>query len=73
MHFSGITSDSLPVPLLGVFAVWLMKIVHTMFEWKNEYIQSVLDEPGAGRIWIAFLWHCAYSCCLVSIAVALVS
>lgn len=35
----------------------------------------MLDEGdgGAGRIWVAFLWHCAYSCALVSFAVALVS
>ncbi|GBF97646.1 H(+) Cl(-) exchange transporter [Raphidocelis subcapitata] len=58
--------------LTGVFAVGLSKIVGAAFEWKNEYIQSILDAPGGGRIWIAFLWHCAYSCCLVSFAVALV-
>jgi hypothetical protein len=58
--------------LTGVFAVGLSKIVGAAFDWKNEYIQSVLDGPGTGRIWIAFLWHCAYSCCLVSFAVALV-
>jgi hypothetical protein len=59
--------------LTGVFAVALSQLVHHSFEWKNEYVQSILDEPGEGRIWIAFLWHCAYSCLLVSFAVALVS
>ncbi|KIZ04574.1 Chloride channel protein CLC-a [Monoraphidium neglectum] len=58
--------------LTGVFAVALSQLVHHSFEWKNEYVQSILDEPGEGRIWIAFLWHCAYSCLLVSFAVALV-
>ena len=59
--------------LTGIFAVGLSKVVHIMFDWKNGYIQSLLDEPGgAGRVWIAFLWHCAYSCCLVSFGVALV-
>jgi hypothetical protein len=59
--------------LTGVFAVGLSKVVHLMFDWKNGYIQSLLDEPGGGgRVWVAFLWHCAYSCCLVSFGVALV-
>lgn len=59
--------------LTGVFAVGLSTIVHHAFEWKNEYIQSLIDAPGQARVFVAFLWHCAYSCCLVSFAVALVS
>lgn len=30
------------------------------------------DDGAGARLWVAFLWHCAYSCGLVSFAVALV-
>ena len=57
----------------GIIATLLGKSVGAMFEWKNEFIQEVLDAPGEHRIWIAFLWHAAYSSILVTFAVALVS
>jgi chloride channel 7 len=59
--------------LTGVFAVALSSSVGALTEWKLHTIQSLLDEPGAHRIWMAFFWHWAYSCVLVVSAVALVS
>lgn len=59
--------------LTGVFAVALSSSVGALTEWKLHTIQSLLDEPGSHRIWIAFFWHWAYSCVLVVFAVALVS
>ena len=65
----------------GVFAVGVSKAVGAAFEWKNARVQRIIDGEGAGaggaasegaRIWLAFAWHCAYSCGLVSFAVALV-
>ncbi|KAF6253336.1 chloride channel [Scenedesmus sp. NREL 46B-D3] len=58
--------------LTGFFAVWMSKTVGTMFEWKNGFVQELLDEEGEHRVFIAYLWHAAYSCLLVSFAVALV-
>ncbi|WIA21477.1 hypothetical protein OEZ85_000682 [Tetradesmus obliquus] len=58
--------------LTGVFAVWMSSTVGTMFEWKNGFVQELLDEEGEHRVFIAYLWHAAYSCLLVSFAVALV-
>jgi chloride channel 7 len=59
--------------LTGFFAVWMSKTVGTMFEWKNGFVQELLEEEGEHRVFIAYLWHAAYSCLLVSFAVALVS
>jgi chloride channel 7 len=58
--------------ITGTFAVLLGKFVGFMMEWKNEFIQHILEGEGSHRIWIAFLWHVAYSCFLVIFAVALV-
>jgi H+/Cl- antiporter ClcA len=57
----------------GLFAVWMSTTVGTMFEWKNGFVQELLDEEGDHRVFMAYLWHAAYSCLLVSFAVALVS
>lgn len=59
--------------LTGVCAVCLSYSVGALTEWKLHTVQSILDAPGSHRIWIAFLWHWAYSCVLVVFAVALVS
>jgi hypothetical protein len=59
--------------LTGVFAVALSSSVGALTEWKLHTIQSLLDGPGSHKIWMAFLWHWAYSCVLVVFAVALVS
>lgn len=59
--------------LTGMFAVALSSSVGILFLWKNGFVQELLDEPGAHRVWMAYLWHSAYSCLLVSFAVALVS
>jgi chloride channel 7 len=58
--------------LTGMFAVWMSTTVGTMFEWKNGFVQELLEEEGEHRVFIAYLWHAAYSCLLVSFAVALV-
>jgi chloride channel 7 len=58
--------------LTGVFAVALSSSVGALTEWKLHTIQSLLDDPGSHRIWIAFLWHWCFSCVLVVFAVALV-
>jgi uncharacterized membrane protein len=58
--------------LTGFFAVWMSTTVGTMFEWKNGFVQELLNENGEHRVFIAYLWHAAYSCLLVSFAVALV-
>jgi chloride channel 7 len=58
--------------LTGVFAVALSSSVGALTEWKLHTIQSLLDDPGSHRIWIAFLWHWCFSCVLVVFGVALV-
>lgn len=59
--------------LTGLFAVWMTSIVGNLFDWKNGFVQQVLDEDKEHRVFVAYLWHSAYSCLLVSFAVALVS
>lgn len=59
--------------ITGMFAVGLSTSTHYLLTWKNEVIQGVLDMPGEHRVWVAFIWHCVYSCTLVSCGVALVS
>ena len=59
--------------LTGAVAVAMSSAVSTFTEWKNGFVQELLDEEGGHRVFIAFLWHSAYSCLLVSFAVALVS
>lgn len=58
--------------LTGVFAVGLGSLAGGLIEWKNGFVQELLDEEGQHRVFMAFLWHSAYSCLLVSFAVALV-
>lgn len=59
--------------LTGIFAVALTSSVSALTEWKLHTVQSLLDASGSHRVFIAFLWHWAYSCALVVFAVALVS
>lgn len=58
--------------LTGIFAVALTSSVSALTEWKLHTVQSLLDASGSHRVFIAFLWHWAYSCALVVFAVALV-
>jgi hypothetical protein len=58
--------------LTGVFAVILSTSVGALTEWKLHTVQTLLQEPGSHRVWIAFLWNWAFSCVLVVFGVALV-
>eukprot|EP00879_Flechtneria_rotunda_P004542 GHRR01004797.1.p1 GENE.GHRR01004797.1~~GHRR01004797.1.p1 ORF type:complete len:1031 (+),score=332.52 GHRR01004797.1:561-3653(+) len=58
--------------LTGMFAVALSTCVGDLFAWKNKFVQELLNDPGEHRVFVAYVWHCAYSCLLVSVAVALV-
>lgn len=58
--------------ITGVFAVIMTKSVGFLIEWKMEFIQETLDEPGKHGVLLAFIYHSLYSSALVAIAVALV-
>eukprot|EP00878_Enallax_costatus_P042880 GHUV01050385.1.p2 GENE.GHUV01050385.1~~GHUV01050385.1.p2 ORF type:complete len:103 (-),score=36.20 GHUV01050385.1:535-843(-) len=58
--------------LTGVAAVGIGTLAGDLIDWKNGFVQELLDEQGQHRVFMAFLWHCAYSCLLVSFGVALV-
>lgn len=59
--------------LTGVAAVGIGTLSGDLIHWKNTFVQQLLEEQGQHRVFVAFLWHCAYSCLLVSFGVALVS
>jgi hypothetical protein len=59
--------------LTGIFAVVMSSGVQTLTEWRLHTVQSLLDDAGTHRVWVAFLWNWAFSCVLVVFGVALVS
>jgi hypothetical protein len=58
--------------ITGAFAVMMSKSVNAITEWRLEHIQEILDEGRKSRIFVAYLWNCAFSSGLVILATAMV-